>query len=121
MGRKSAFESDCILAGYWLAVKDEEGRDLKLFPLVEILVDVRFDAGQAAQGGQEGFVSGGVVEQQAEIVGGIDGEGAVLELGYVVGAVDQESAQRPALCFLVEGSGSNARSLVVDPGILDKD
>lgn len=46
-----------------------------------------FDASQAAERRQERFVGGSIIEELVEVVGRIDGKGALFELGNVVGAV----------------------------------
>lgn len=86
-----------VLAGDGLSVKDEEGRDAVLAPMIEVLVDVSFDAGQAAEGGQQWLVSGRSVEQKVEIIGRIDGNGAVLELRNIAGTVPSSWSVRWAI------------------------
>ncbi len=65
--------------------------------MIEVLVDVSFDAGQAAEGGQQWLVSGRSVEQKVEIIGRIDGNGAVLELRNIAGTVPSSWSVRWAI------------------------
>lgn len=58
-----------------------------LRPEIEVVIDVCFDASQAAERRQERFVGGSIIEELVEVVGRIDGKGALFELGNVVGAV----------------------------------
>lgn len=87
VGLEAAVERDVILSGYGLAVENEEGGDVVLLPEIQVVIDVCFDASQAAERRQERFVGGSIVEELVEVVGRIDGKGALFELGNAVRAV----------------------------------
>ncbi len=74
-------DGDLILADDDLSVEYEEGCDAVGLPLVQICFDVRLDSGQASQGGEEGLVVRGVIEEELEVVGRVYCDRAVLELG----------------------------------------
>lgn len=86
VGLEATVQGKVILAGDVLAIKDKEGDNVEFLPVVEVLVDVRLDAGQTAEGGEERFMGRRVVEKLAEVVGGINGDGTLFELGNIVRA-----------------------------------
>lgn len=73
-----------ILARDGLAIEDEEGDDVVRHPLVQVIVDVVPNAGQATEGRQERFIGGPIVEQELDIIGRIDSNGTICNIGYVV-------------------------------------
>lgn len=86
VGLEAAVQGKVILAGDGLAIEDEEGDDVEFLPVVEVLVNVRLDASQTAKGGEERFLGRRVVEKLAEVVGRINGDGTLFELGNIVRA-----------------------------------
>jgi len=56
------------LAHHALAIEDEKRDDAILLELVEVSGKVRFDAGQAAEGGEEGLMEGRVVKEAVEVI-----------------------------------------------------
>lgn len=89
IGGAAALERHFILAGNGLTVKDEERDHVVAGPKIEILFNMRVDASQAAEGREERFVSGRVIENLAEVVAGVDADGAIIEIGQI---------ERTALC-----------------------
>ena len=49
-------------------------------PLVQIGLDMLLDASQVAQSGEEGFMEGGVVEEELKIVSSLNGDSATVDL-----------------------------------------
>lgn len=89
VGSQPTLESNIILACYGLPIKDEERHNTVLLPMVQIVVDVGFDASEAAKSREQRFVSGRVIEKMAQVIGCIDCDCAVLELGNVMGPARQ--------------------------------
>jgi hypothetical protein len=85
LGRKGVHfgadtERQLFLARLGLAIKDEEGRDVVLLELVQNLFDVVLDAGEAAEGDEEGLMVGIFGEKDVAVVCRVDADGAVLEV-----------------------------------------
>lgn len=87
-------EEDVILTGDGLPIKYEKRDDAVFLPLLEIVVEMTFYSGKAAKCGKQRFVGGGVVEEEAEIIGGIDTNGTIFEYGHVTDAATKMSAGR---------------------------
>lgn len=79
-GSLSSLDGNVIFAFNGLAVEDEEGDGFVGFPAVKIMFDVRLNTGQAAEGREKRFVIRNVVEEQLQIVGGINRNSTVLKL-----------------------------------------
>jgi hypothetical protein len=83
----ATLESNLILSNYGLAIKDEKGGDPILIPEVKILSDMNLNACQAAESRKQRLMGRIGVQKETQIVGGVDSNGAVFELGNVVGAI----------------------------------
>lgn len=81
----SSLNGNIIFTFDRLAIKDEEGNGSISFPAVKVVLDVRLNAGQTAKGREKRFMIGSVVEEKLQVVGRIDGDSAILELGNLGG------------------------------------
>jgi hypothetical protein len=63
VGQAAPLHGCLSLAHHALAVEDEKGDDAILLELVKVSGKVRFDARQAAEGGEEGLMEGWVVKE----------------------------------------------------------
>lgn len=79
------------LANHVLAVEDEERLYPVLLELVKVLGQVGFDAGEAAEGRQEGLMVGRVVEEEMEVVGSAYRDGAVGDGVQAVGPMQRQT------------------------------
>lgn len=59
-------------------------------PLVQIRLDVLLNSGQAAEGWEERLMERGGVEEELEVVSGLNGDRAVLDLGNGMGPREGE-------------------------------
>lgn len=68
VGSATPFHGRLCLAHHALAVEDEKGNDAMLLEPIEVSGEVRFDASQAAESGEEGLMVGRVVEEEVQVV-----------------------------------------------------
>lgn len=80
-------DGDFILPNNRLSVKDEERNHPMSFPLVKFRLEVLSDSSGAAEGGQKWLVVRMCVENESEVIGGIDGDRTIFELDEGVWAV----------------------------------
>lgn len=92
----TAPERDFVLSNNGLAVENKKGGDSKLVPKVKVLADMDLDSRQAAECGKQWLVSRLRVQKKAQVVRGIDGDGAIFELGNFVCANRSAISIRPS-------------------------